>query len=192
MQFMNNYPTSKTAQEEEMEIKIKLESLIRKAMKRTAETRTEGLKLTDEQIENVVSKIRELKFDRSQNLTVISLEGIIDKALEGSNDPEIMLIKSQQSAIYRNKQQKFEQSEEYMVAQEMLKKHPNIAGKIMKAFDIGAAHKREDGTIKINISCDEARLISSKYDNAAVCIKNGIITIETEESDKSEKSLSDK
>ena len=46
MSFINEYPTNKTAQEEELELKMKLESLIRTALRKTSQERTEGLILT--------------------------------------------------------------------------------------------------------------------------------------------------
>lgn len=191
MSFINEYPTNKTAQEEELELKMKLESLIRTALRKTSQERTEGLILTDEQIEKIVSRVRRLSFDNSKR-GASSLEGIINRALHGSNDPEIESILSQQSKIYRAKQAEFRKSEEYEVAQEINKTHPDVIEKIMLAFDIAVCEEKEDGTVEMYCSCDESRLISSKHDNAVIKTKDGKTTIKVLEPDNSEKTLPDK
>ena len=147
--------------------------------------------LTDEQIEKIVSRVRRLSFDNSKR-GASSLEGIINRALHGSNDPEIESILSQQSKIYRAKQAEFRKSEEYEVAQEINKTHPDVMEKIMLAFDIAVCEEKEDGTVEMYCSCDESRLISSKHDNAVIKTKDGKTTIKVLEPDNSEKTLPDK
>lgn len=186
MSFINEYSTNKTAKEEEIELKMKLESLIRTALKKTSQERTKGLKLTDKQIEKIVSRVRNISFDNSKR-GASSLEGIIYRALQDSNDPEMESILFQQSKIYAEKQAKFRRSEEYIVAKKINKTHPKVMDKIMQAFDIAVCDEKEDGTVEMYCSCDESRFISSKHDNAVVKTKDGKTTIEVLESDNSEK-----
>lgn len=179
MSFIDEYPTIKTPQEE-MELKTNLVSLIRSGLKKTAQERTKGLVLTEEQIEKIISKVKELKFDR---ISTATLGGIIDRALKNSNDPEIQSILAQQLKVFNAKQSEFKKSEEYEAAQEIIKNHPNLKNKIMTAFDISMIEEKEDGTLNMYCYCDESKFISCKYDNAAIVTREGKATIKILEID---------
>lgn len=193
MIFIDKYPTTKTSQEEEMELKMELVSLVSTALKKTSEERRktseerkDKLILTSNQIETIISKVREFNFENSK-AGVATLEGIIEIALlDVADDPEIKSILSQQLEIYRAKQLEFKNSEECIVAQEIYKTHPSVMEKIMKAFDIERIDKKEDGTLDFYCKCDDSKFIARKNDNAIIKTKGGKTTIEMSNLDQYE------
>lgn len=186
MSFIKEYPTMKTPEEEALELKARLENLIRTALMNTAKERKNGLMLSESEIRLIVSGIRKLSFDNSKN-GVVTLEGIINRVLHNSNDPSIKSILSRMSKIYNEKQNEFMGSEEYVVAQEVYKKHPGVMEKIMLAFDIASCEEQEDGTVKMYCKCDESRCISITHDKFVVITKNGKTYIRETENDESKK-----
>lgn len=174
MKILKQFPTVK----DESEFMSELTSLIRTALKRTSEKRTEGLKLTNEQISKIISKVRKLKLDNNKRLR-ITLDGIIHMALQDSEEPEIHAILAKQREVYESKQEEFKNSEEYSFAQRILKiykKYPDRKDEFDNFFiqnGLSLGIKDGKGTIQLTGIFDESRFILSKFDNAYISIENG-------------------
>ena len=99
MSFMNQYPTERSPQEVESELKITLSTLIAEALRKTASERSEGL-VCDE---NLIGKIKNVinimplvnMIGGNKEYSRLSLNEILDIVLRGSNDTGIIALKEQ-------------------------------------------------------------------------------------------------
>ena len=179
MSFKDKYPKRKTPQEEQMEIRIRIVALIKKALEKTSETRSEDkseLKLTKGQIDKITEEVRKSSL-RFKNDGITSLSGILSNVLNTSEDPEILQILQISQEIYERKQQEFEKSEEYKFMQQSCNNvSKRLLLKLVKAFDIGIIEGDKEGNIKsMKCRCNEAEFISPEFDNAVVKLNNGRI-----------------
>ena len=198
MSFMDQYPTERSPQEVESELKITLSTLIAEALRKTASERSEGLVCDEDligKIKNVINIMPLVNMiGGNKEYSRLSLNEILDIVLRGSNDTGIIALKEQVDQAYQSVQEEFEQTDEYAKLKELyeraLKGDNSVSAKIIDLQNVCgnvSATEQPNGGIKLmHVRDSRSSLILPQYDKNVV-IRDGEITVEPDRIDRNDR-----